>query len=275
MKFPNLHLACIVILAIVVASCGPSKAPTAEAATIEAINTPTFAPPPHHYDQEDRGIYYYVASISEEEQKKGKVAGEALGFRYLGKNEKGEHIIESVSDNGTALGRSYCSEPCRVIRRSSGRIGFNPASIIGAAFEDAVNGHLQQFDATKGRPANASSQTEKPSAEARPDGQLSTWFGRYTGSFEGGADGDVTISSASGGRLEVSIGLGGDNCAGGIEGIGVLNAGKLMLDKPRDDSGHQCRVALVRRGDRIDVSEEGCSYFHGAFCSFNGSVRRQ
>ena len=275
MQFANLHRSCIVAFAFAVTCCGPSKAPTAEATTAEAFSIPSAVPPPHRYDQEDHGTYYYIGSVSEEDQKKGKVAGDALGFRYLGKNERGEHIIEAVADNGTAIARSYCSEPCKVIREPSGRVGFNPASIIGAAFEDAINGHLRQFGSTNSQASIADPKAAKSGADSRPSGEFGLWLGHYAGSFEGGADGDLTISPSSGGRLKVSIGVGADSCTGGIEGSGLLSDAQLVLSKPRDDSGHQCRVTLHRRGDRIDVSEDGCNYFHGAFCSFNGSVRRR
>lgn len=275
MHIAKLKQSCIVALAIAVSGCGSSKAPSTEATSGQAFAAPSPVTPPANYDQEDKGTYYYITSVSEEDQKKGKVVGEAIGFRYFGRNEKGEHIVEAVSSDGTPIGRSFCSEPCRVIREPSGRIGFNPASIIGAVFEDAINGHLRQFGSAKPQTSTADTIAKNSGADLTPNGELSLWLGRYTGIFEGNADGDLTVSPSSGGRLKVSIGLGAESCAGGIDGSGIVSDGQLVLRKPKDDSGNQCRVTFHRRGDRIDVSEDGCSYYHGAFCSFNGSVRRR
>lgn len=122
--------------------CGePSSGAAVQAPAPEIVATPIA--PVARYAQEDRGIYYYVADVPEEEAKKGKAAGDVIGFRYLGRNDKGEHILGLVGDDGAVISRSYCLEPCRVIRQSTGRIGFSSTSIIGAAFEDAIAGLLK------------------------------------------------------------------------------------------------------------------------------------
>jgi hypothetical protein len=48
---------------------------------------------------------------------------------------------------GNVLLTSECAEPCRIIRNRVGetieRIPFNPGSMIGSAFEDAIAGRLE------------------------------------------------------------------------------------------------------------------------------------
>lgn len=142
--------------AIMLASCGRSEtaSPPAAAATDDKMPTSALpAPAPmHNFVEEERGTYYYVAAVSEEDQKKGKATGDVVGYRYLGKNDKGQHVLVSVADNGRVITKAYCSEPCAIIRYGDGqRIAYNPGSIIGAAFQDAINGSLK---ATLGKSAS-------------------------------------------------------------------------------------------------------------------------
>lgn len=134
--------------AALLSSCGSGKPASTQiesstdAKSIEA-STPAPAPTPN-FVEEEQGTYFYVAGISEEEKKKGKAAPDVLGFRYFGRNEKGQHVLAYVSDSGQILGRAYCSEPCAVIKYSDGtRVAYDPGSVIGSAFQDALNGLLK------------------------------------------------------------------------------------------------------------------------------------
>lgn len=111
---------------------------------VSATPSPKPAPTPR-YDQEDRGTYYYVGAVSDEDKAKGRAAGDVYGFRYFGKSKENENIIGSVSDKGIILFKSYCSDPCKIIRHNGKRIGFSDESIIGAAFVDAMNGLLKPY----------------------------------------------------------------------------------------------------------------------------------
>lgn len=266
----SIRWAASLVMVLAMGGCDASeRAPgAAQAITSEASPTASLAPPPPRYDEEDGGVYYYVSAVSEEDQKKGKAVGAPLGFRYLGKNDKGEHVLASLANDGTTLFKSYCSDPCKVIRRGNERIGFVSESIIGAAFEDAINGHLKPA-----KPVVAESVGSEPNQALA--GETKLWIGRFTGTFEGGADGDLTISPANGERVDISLSIGGPSCTGDVAGSGVISDSQLVITKPQDESGNRCRLTLFRRGDRIDITEESCSYFHGFECSFSGQVRRR
>lgn len=108
--------------------------------------TPTPPLPLANYESSENGVYYYVAVASEIEKKKGITTGNVVGFRYHGKNENGEHVLQQVSGSGRDTPYfSTCSVPCKLIRNDDGsRTAYRTSSIIGAAFEDAMRGKLKQ-----------------------------------------------------------------------------------------------------------------------------------
>lgn len=271
--------------AIMLVSCEKSEtaSPPIVAATDSELPTAELpAPvPTHNFVEEERGTYYYVTAVSEEDQKKGKAVGDVLGYRYLGKNDKGQHVLASVADNGRVIAKAYCSEPCTIIKYGDGeRIAYNPNSIIGSAFQDAINGLLTPPPSSASTSPQPSGSNTSPSSSPSPTetaSDNSPWVGRYVGSFEGGAAGDLSISAASAGRISVSLSMGAaSGCTGDISGTAAAPHGQsLTIIKPRDDSGNQCRLTFFRRGDRMDISEDGCGYFHGFECSFSGQARRR
>jgi hypothetical protein len=109
------------------------------------IATPSQPAP--NYDERDGDTYLYASAVSEEDQKKGKAVGSVLLFRYLGVRD-GIHNLASVDNSGRVLARYQCSTPCRIIKRDlageTDRIPYSPASVIGAVFEDAINGNLKE-----------------------------------------------------------------------------------------------------------------------------------
>lgn len=145
------RLVTLAACAIVLTSCGQSE--TASPPSVAAADTDPAAldlpPPPapvptHNYVEREGATYFYVTAVSEEDQKKGKAVGDVLGFRYLGKNDKGQHALAQVADNGRVISNALCSEPCAIIKYGEGeRIAYNPDSIIGSAFQDAINGFLK------------------------------------------------------------------------------------------------------------------------------------
>lgn len=101
-------------------------------------------PPSHNWAEYKKGVYYYIAAVSENDKKDGRSAGDAVGFRYRGKNSDGDDVVEAM----TAIGpiRSTCSDPCSIIHMQRGEtIAFEPASIIGEVFTDAENGQLEIY----------------------------------------------------------------------------------------------------------------------------------
>lgn len=100
------------------------------------------AVPPHNYALKEGLIYSYIATVSEEDKKDGKATGDVSIFKYLGKQD-GMHVIASLNDKEQIVYRSRCAEPCVIIKTDFGsRTAYNPSSIIGAVFEDAIAGRL-------------------------------------------------------------------------------------------------------------------------------------
>lgn len=114
--------------------------------TVDLDSVAEASAPQPRYDDSENGVYFYASEVSEEDQKKGKALGSVSGFRYLGQDASGRYKLGLVSDNGTVISRYACSSPCKIIKDldNGERIPFNSASIIGAAFEDAINGLLKE-----------------------------------------------------------------------------------------------------------------------------------
>ena len=115
--------------------------------------TPTTPPKPVHiYDSVEGSTYYYGAAVSEAQRKLGKRAPDMLAFWSLGRDGEGRDLIQEVV-NGSPRGISSCSRPCKVIHDSNGTtVGFDPGSIIGAAFFDAQRGFLRKHFIPKPAP---------------------------------------------------------------------------------------------------------------------------
>lgn len=113
-----------------------------------------------------------------------------------------------------------------------------------------------------------------PAPVAEPP-RINPWVGRYSGRFEGNARGSLTIAERRGGRLRAEIGVGSPSCIGEIDFTSRPSTGNRWEHTfPRDDSGLQCKLTLVRRNDNVEIEEDGCSYYHGFECSFSGTVSR-
>jgi hypothetical protein len=104
------------------------------------------AAPAHNYDFKDAGMYGYVSAVSDEDKAKGKALGDVTLVAYRGA-AAGVHRLTLLDDAGRTIGDYECEQPCRVIRALtngvvSRRVAYNPGSIIGAAFQDALGGRL-------------------------------------------------------------------------------------------------------------------------------------
>jgi hypothetical protein len=132
---------------VLLAACGSNESSTKPTDSDTAKSLAPIAPPPPpspNFADEENGTYFYVSAVSEEDRKKGKAVGSVVGFRYGGKNDNGQHILISVDGSGRDITKSYCSEPCVIIKYDTGeRIAFSPDSIIGSAFQDSINGYLK------------------------------------------------------------------------------------------------------------------------------------
>jgi hypothetical protein len=116
---------------------------------INSMTPPEDAAPPatksHNYNLREGDLYGYIAAVSEEERKQGRAAGEVVLYRYRGVVD-GLHRLENVDAAGRTVGINECPSACVAIKSYQygrpSRIAFNPSSIIGAAFEDAIAGRL-------------------------------------------------------------------------------------------------------------------------------------
>jgi hypothetical protein len=101
--------------------------------------------PDHHYGLHDGNAYGYIAAVSEDDRKKGKAAGDVVMVSYLGHWNGALHLAE-VNDSGGVIANYECSNPCVAIKRDQygnvQRFAYTPLSVIGGAFEDAMNGKL-------------------------------------------------------------------------------------------------------------------------------------
>lgn len=100
----------------------------------------------HNYNFKEGDLYGYLGGISEEDQKKGIAAPPVVRFRYTG-FWGGAHHLQLVDDNGAVIDTEECQVPCVAIKETGAngvrRIGYSTDSIVGAAFEDAMNGRLR------------------------------------------------------------------------------------------------------------------------------------
>jgi hypothetical protein len=133
----------------------------------------------HNYNFHEDDLYGYIGAVSEEEHKRGKAAGDVVMFRYRGFWDGIDHL-EGVDANGRILSYEECKRPCVAIKsRSYGRIeriAYNPSSIIGAAFQDAINGLLEPHpepraiaeieDASQERQVDAASDVDESESSA-------------------------------------------------------------------------------------------------------------
>jgi hypothetical protein len=248
----------MVVLASALVSCSSRADDQRNEFNVDENLTTTEVAPQHRYDFKEGRTYGYISAVSEEDQKKGKAAGDVSTFTYQG-NEGSVYRLALVDPKGVQLARYECTKPCVAIKAywANGdvqRIAYNPDSVIGSVYQDAMNGFLEPVR-----------EPMKPTPSA--------WAGEYNGTFEG-ATGTVTIKDR-GDQLAVEIGIGAERCSGGIDFTAPLPAGGMLIKRlPPDDSGNRCTITLTREGRALGIDEDGCSYYHGAECSFNGAVTR-
>jgi hypothetical protein len=96
--------------------------------------------PTANYTEFDDDIYMYESQPTEKEIAEGKILGSISQFKYLGQDKLGFHKIGSYSDRIFFV--SKCKDPCKVIYREDEKLPFNSETIIGAVFEDVINGKI-------------------------------------------------------------------------------------------------------------------------------------
>ena len=140
-----------ILLAIFMAGCDQSAAPTPTAApapTPEAADVPPA--PTHNYVIEDGGEYGYAHPVSANEAANGVAQNSLLMIRYLGEKD-GTYTVASYI--GGAEARASCKLPCPAIKLESLINGhlvakeFMPAggTLISDALSDAITGQLKVY----------------------------------------------------------------------------------------------------------------------------------
>lgn len=140
------------IFALAACSDGPKSSDTImnvdeNMMTTDAETSPTEQPKEtHNYDDKEGTLYSYIGAVSEEDQKKGQVTGAVVTYAYRGMNN-GLYRLDSIDGDGRTRSYAECAKPCVIIKAHFGsvteRMAYNPKSIIGSAFEDALNGRLE------------------------------------------------------------------------------------------------------------------------------------
>jgi hypothetical protein len=119
-----------------------SKIPTEE---VTSTNEASASQPEVSYPQYtsvDGKNYLYTSALSQDQQDAGVAANTILAFRFRGiKNG----IITVTSDGQTIT----CAVDCKVITTvapytDKNYVSYNPETIIGSVFYDAMNGHLEE-----------------------------------------------------------------------------------------------------------------------------------
>lgn len=184
-----------IVIGLSLTSCGSAPQPEREAVNIstsDAISA-DLAATRNNYDEKEGRTYLYTTAVSDEDKAKGRAVGDVLMYQYLGK-EGGKHVLTQVGDNGAVISRSECSDPCRIIKSEShgvtNRIPYNTGSVIGAAFEDALNGRLEVFSKSVKKPDKQSA------AQSRiPAIYLGEWNDDLAACGTGNNPAALTISS--------------------------------------------------------------------------------
>lgn len=141
----------LMLSSVSLASCSSEPPPpvfvvnSSETARLPAPPPPP--PPEPNYVQKEGNIYRYTSAPSEDDKKAGRITGDVVSFRYLGKKD-GVYTLGSLDDNDVVISRYQCTNPCKIIVRNyegtKTRTPFNPESVGGSAFVDAFNGLMAE-----------------------------------------------------------------------------------------------------------------------------------
>jgi len=96
-------------------------------------------------------------------------------------------------------------------------------------------------------------------------------FGCYVS--EGDDFGQFRLDTSNGGlsgKLEFVAGNPG--CSGSIDGTGTVKSNAFEFVK-HDDS-NTCKIVIQFSGVHAEVSEDGCTPWHGAGCQFEGTYKK-
>jgi hypothetical protein len=97
-------------------------------------------------------------------------------------------------------------------------------------------------------------------------------IGRWSSGMEG--DRRMELDPAPTGFKIVLHASGPSGCTGLFESTGSLSGNTITLSEEKD--GRVCTIAIkFKTWDFAEVSESNCSAYHGAACSFRGTLKRE
>lgn len=96
-------------------------------------------------------------------------------------------------------------------------------------------------------------------------------FGCYVS--KGDDFGEFHLDISNGGlRGKLDFVAGNPGCSGSIDGTGTVK-GKTFEFVKHDDP-NTCNIVIKFSGDLAEVSEDGCTPWHGAGCQFEGTYKK-
>ena len=100
--------------------------------------------------------------------------------------------------------------------------------------------------------------------------------GVFHGQGEGELDLQIVALDFDSHQFGVAVQTGGRDCSGDVRGVAkAIDSMTIVLAKKKE-AGRSCRLTLKFRDrfQKVDVIGSDCSFFHGASCSFNGTLDR-
>jgi len=104
--------------------------------------------------------------------------------------------------------------------------------------------------------------------------QQSDFVGNYAGKG-GGYSWSAEIAAGKDGKFDVSVDVGSRQpaCSGDLTAVGEIRGGKLITQPPEKDD--KCVLTISKNGNGISISEDACTPWHGASCSFDSKMSKQ
>jgi hypothetical protein len=96
----------------------------------------------------------------------------------------------------------------------------------------------------------------------------------FEGSYQGGYDGQtVEIKKTGNKAYTLSFNVAVEGCAGGVDLNGTAK-GKTLVGVASED-GNVCTITVKKTARGLSVAEDGCLYYHGASCDFEGKYTKK
>lgn len=94
--------------------------------------------------------------------------------------------------------------------------------------------------------------------------------GKYFGKGDGSKN-SLEVTELSGGKIKFSAETASNNCTGSIENeTATVQNGVAVFNGESD-----CKLSISFNGGKATVTEESCSFYHGASCSFDANYTKK